>query len=896
MSGTKVTLLDDQGPWAEPNVNEELAALFSYAHQWALVEKPGELFTLTFSSMLAAMIAGADPLCGWLRTHLALRGIRGESMTNGHKFSRQPLPSGLKTTESFRRALSKAREIQSHASADGLAVRHFMAAYAVVPGYHLGDFLRLRIDRRAWCIELAEYLATKFPDENAQWLQYARLANPVPSLGFNTDAPEGRDLLNVSREVEAFARLIASRNTATPLSVGVFGAWGSGKSFFMHRLQRRVARFAALGRDEGAKSKYHGNIAQIDFNAWYYSEGNLAAAFVDHIFRNLRVGRNESADILRARSERVIKQLETATRDLSERQAAVDQALALTTQAQNAIVALDAKIGNEIETKKEQIATAATDLQNTHRKLAQEVANLQNDIDARVRTAHAATAASLLIQRLQSPELNKATNSLRTLVAEAKSLSQKRKLMLYAVIILGIGAAAAAIMHVDAFADTGQEFEDEQTRIKRTITDEVTAAHEAIISALRKMTEDRLTTLNQLNQQLQEVQQAPATARLALDDLEKQRAAAVARHAEAAAVVEARKAELAKLTTRTLLEEFLDERASNDGYLKELTIFTRIRNDFQKLSDLMTEANEDFVTEKVMNNVVADAPPVSRIVLYVDDLDRCPPERVVAVLKMIHLLLAFPLFVCVAAVDPRWINHCLKEAPGLIVDNSDDLSDEFGIPATTSDYLEKIFQIPLWLRPVPAEQRSAIARTLLDPAEPADEPRVDLPVTALRTIVGSSRPEGLEGDGDMSPEALIDPDVISAAELEYLDELTTLLDGNLRSRKRFVNTYRLVKTALSDVELAVFLQPLGNYSPYRICMVQLAVLCTQRNRALSIVRQADATQKNTPLLDWLNGIKAGPDKDLAQSIETALNDDLQDTDLDTFKRWLERTRRYSFYL
>jgi hypothetical protein len=40
----------------------------------------------------------------------------------------------------------------------------------------------------------------------------------------------------------------------------------------------------------------------------------------------------------------------------------------------------------------------------------------------------------------------------------------------------------------------------------------------------------------------------------------------------------------------------------------------------------------------------------------------------------------------------------------------------------------------------------------------------------------------------------------------------------------------------------------------------------------------------------------GPDKDLAQSIETALNDDIQGTDLDTFKRWLERTRRYSFYL
>src|SRR6266853_1811353 len=323
MSGTKVTFLDDQGLWAEPNVTDALAALFSYAHQWALVEKPGELFTLTFSSMLAAMIAGADPLCGWLRTHLALRGIHSESMTKGHKFSRQPLPSGLKTTESFRRALSKAREIQSHAPADGLAVRHFMAAYAVVPGYHLGDFLRLRIDRRAWCIEIAEHLASKFPDEKDVWLEYARSANPVPSLGFNTDAPEGRDLLNIDREVDAFARLIASRNTSTPLSVGVFGAWGSGKSFFMHRLRRRVNTFAKLGRNEGAQSKFHGRIAQIDFNAWHYSEGNLAASFVDHILRNLRVAPDETEEALKKRSEEIIKQLDSAKQDLAVRQIAL---------------------------------------------------------------------------------------------------------------------------------------------------------------------------------------------------------------------------------------------------------------------------------------------------------------------------------------------------------------------------------------------------------------------------------------------------------------------------------------------------------------------------------------------------------------------------------------------
>ena len=48
-----------------------------------------------------------------------------------------------------------------------------------------------------------------------------------------------------------------------------------------------------------------------------------------------------------------------------------------------------------------------------------------------------------------------------------------------------------------------------------------------------------------------------------------------------------------------------------------------------------------------------DTRPIERIVLYIDDLDRCPPERVVEVLQAVHLLLAFELFVVVVAVDAR---------------------------------------------------------------------------------------------------------------------------------------------------------------------------------------------------------------------------------------------------
>ena len=331
---------------------------------------------------------------------------------------------------------------------------------------------------------------------------------------------------------------------------------------------------------------------------------------------------------------------------------------------------------------------------------------------------------------------------------------------------------------LDALAQDGKELEDEQNRIKQAVVAEVTAAHNTAVSATSDRGSGSTYHRQQARRATETARTGPGDRALALEGLEKQREVALKQQTRSAAMVEVKKAELSRLTTGTLLDEFLDDRVSNDGYLKELTIFSRIRNDFERLSDLMTKANEEYVAGKAVNGKVVEPPTVSRIVLYIDDLDRCPADRVVEVLKLVHLLLAFPLFVCVAAVDPRWITRCLHQAPGLLdATDRSDLDDEVGIPATATDYLEKIFQIPLWLRPVPSEQRAAIARTLLDPSESLEEPRFDLPVTALaqgrRDEPGESR--RTEGEGDAPRAATIDPDLISGDELRFLDQLGGLL-------------------------------------------------------------------------------------------------------------------------
>jgi predicted KAP-like P-loop ATPase len=196
----------------------------------------------------------------------------------------------------------------------------------------------------------------------------------------NEGTPEGRDLLNIDREVEAFARNRFAQHTAAPLSMAVFGAWESGKSFFLRCLRKRVESFASVGTREGAKSKYHGAIAQIDFNAWHYSEGNLAASFVDHILRNLRIAPDDTTEVLRARGEAIIRQLDTAKQDIAIRQKALDEAEAQMARQQHTMAELDAKIAIEFEVKKSEIARAKIELQDAKVRLEKRLPYVQTGV------------------------------------------------------------------------------------------------------------------------------------------------------------------------------------------------------------------------------------------------------------------------------------------------------------------------------------------------------------------------------------------------------------------------------------------------------------------------------------------------------------------------------------
>lgn len=204
---------------------------------------------------------------------------------------------------------------------------------------------------------------------------------------------------------------------------------------------------------------------------------------------------------------------------------------------------------------------------------------------------------------------------------------------------------------------------------------------------------------------------------------------------------------------------------------------------------------------------------LERVLIVIDDLDRCPPEKVVTVLEAVHLLFSFRMFVVLIAVDTRWLEQSLRIHYRRLLGAT-------GTPAPT-DYLEKIIQIPLHLRPLDDSMVRAMIYGLTGavpiediPTVPAGPQQIKQEGTQLsKQEETSSAYTGHTGPGDRYLTALV-PRIppqplpaevmqITGPEANAMSAVAPLLGPpsmgpTPRTVKRFVNTYRLLKARLQE--------------------------------------------------------------------------------------------------
>jgi hypothetical protein len=286
--------------------------------------------------------------------------------------------------------------------------------------------------------------------------------------------------------------------------------------------------------------------------------------------------------------------------------------------------------------------------------------------------------------------------------------------------------------------------------------------------------------------------------------------------------------------------------------------------------------------------VTWDLPRIDRIVLYVDDLDRCPPARVVQVLQAVHLLLAFDLFVVVVGVDARWVSQSLKHHYRELWLESENKGESSGKPAaaeeawvipgykaTPHEYLEKIFQIPFWLQPMsPAGTQDYIHGLL--PTNELSTSRSHKPGEDATTSdkAESSTGEGTDktagkrssvplmgavpkdeerfDDETMNPQNLR----IERIERDFMDQLAAIVGRSPRAVKRFVNVYRLIRAGISTSDYYAFVGTAAKPGDYQIVLLLLAIVIGEPTIAQSLFRYVDEQPKGQSLSEFMTKMPA----------------------------------------
>jgi hypothetical protein len=470
---------------------------------------------------------------------------------------------------------------------------------------------------------------------------------------------------------------------------------------------------------------------------------------------------------------------------------------------------------------------------------------------------------------------------------------------------------------------------------------------------------------DRLIKEVEERQADIVSAKKGVEDAKKERAETIAA--------------LREMEPGRVLESFVQERAASTDYRKLLGVVALIRRDFKRLSDMLREQGNvelrQAVTEILKKDeeqrkreaqtaapdgnvdvtVAAEPAPelvdeklkeyrIDRIVLYIDDLDRCPPKQVVDVLQAIHLLLAFELFVVVVGVDARWIRHALRERyPKMLSEdwtngNAPKTGKErLAKFATPRDYIEKIFQVPFWLRPMDDSAAQKLLEGLIPVSQISSgvEPDRNLPhadVSAAKATVATTSGAGsvigeqdsagstasLETLDAVAHEIQANEKVVAAASgaalveqfelkpeslLLDIDERNTIvglsrvIGKTPRTLKRFVNVYRIIKAGLNGKELEAFVGTGPSDAQYRAVLILLAVAYGAPDVAASFFRALKNGAKEMSLKEFLTVTHPStfqPDWFVLEELNKFVNEYKVDIRVGVLCEWLPVVVRYTF--
>lgn len=651
----------------------------------------------------------------------------------------------------------------------------------------------------------------------------------------NDGAFTSTDLLNIENDVRSFALLLASREIKPPLAIALFGKWGSGKSFFMKQLKSRVdqlSRNQQFSEEKLDSNHFCKGIAQIEFNAWSYLDSNLWAGLISSIFEKLdeyisqrSKGEEQKLFIRKELSERLVVLS-------SEREQMQEKKSVLKDKRDK----LDEKLKRLKERKKTELEqVAGIKLENLIQNALQQVKlspDLKNQLkrygftEGRIRSMDPSTLVD---------EVRSWTTFTRNLMH--LSLGQN---VVFGVIVVIIGVAyllgdfweyylpelnrnisilmATVVPVVGKLMNTFNKYRkllnpvrDYKNQYNHALEKE-RFDHQKQVALIETSLQQHESRILDVENQLKSINSQISDLNYTLDHFVAQRA----------------------------FNNFIQKKVVNKEYDSHLGLISFIRRDFETLSELFSEVNAeraiaDFKPEGEENvdpenptkfkELFKDNRVLDRIVLYIDDLDRCSDDKVLEVVQAVHLLMAFPLFNVVVGVDQRCIRNALLLKTKLEYRKIASIAEieEMGVELILpEEYLEKIFQIPFVLREPEDNDLRKLVRGVLSSdekvvvVEESDEQESeaeeamgdDVVVTAVgdkhdqlatkaahgspKTVsVKTKRAQKKEPEKDLVG---IESLELTGVEISALTDLASIVGNTPRTIKRYLNIYRMIRS------------------------------------------------------------------------------------------------------
>jgi Cdc6-like AAA superfamily ATPase len=228
--------------------------------------------------------------------------------------------------------------------------------------------------------------------------------------------------------------------------------------------------------------------------------------------------------------------------------------------------------------------------------------------------------------------------------------------------------------------------------------------------------------------------------------------------------------------------------------------------DYGKQINYMEEIHSDLelLAQRLQNNN-------GRVLIIIDDLDRCEPQKAVEVLQAVNLLLNFKSFIVCLGIDARIITRAVEKHYSNVLGTAG---------ASGYEYLDKIVQIPFRIpEPNPDEIKIFISEQLGNPQPPiSHNSSPNTPVQPVQTSIATTSDTGQSNSSRLSFDSIFpspgespkientenkkisqsdeSPSLVAFSydELEAFYHFVRYLRPNPRHLKRLINVYRLVRT------------------------------------------------------------------------------------------------------